>query len=96
MRPGRGFRVVLDGERRQAAVPDAFHGVVVEIDVGDIHRVAAQAFHINGKAVVLGRDFDPPGIEILHRLVGAAMAELELVGPPAQCQPQDLTGTQME
>ena len=34
----------------------------------------------HGEAVVLARDLDPPGREVLDRVVGAAVAEAQLVG----------------
>ena len=41
-------------------------------------RLAARAEH--GEAVVLGGDLDPPGLEVLDRVVGAAVAERQLEG----------------
>jgi hypothetical protein len=35
------------------------------------------------EAVVLARDLDPPGLEVLDRVVGAAVAERQLVGVEA-------------
>ncbi|VTR69587.1 putative thioesterase [Desulfosarcina cetonica] len=90
MGPGRRFRMVLDGKGRQPAVPDAFHGVVVQVDVGHLHGIPPQALHIDGKAVILGGDLHPAGIQVLDRLVGPAMAELELVSTPAQGQTENL------
>ena len=43
-----------------------------------------QRVGIDGEAVVLRGDLDLAGVEVLHRLVGAAVAELELVGLAAQ------------
>jgi hypothetical protein len=40
--------------------------------------------------VILARDEDAPGIQILHRMIGAVMAELHLHGARAACQPEDL------
>ena len=39
-----------------------------------------QRLVVHREAVVLAGDLDPPGREVLHRLVGAAMAAVELVG----------------
>ena len=45
---------------------------------------------IDGEAVVLAGDLDAAGVEVLHRLVAAAMAELELVGLGADRPAQQL------
>src|SRR5437899_5620341 len=52
---GRGFRVVLDAENRQLAMPHAFYGAVIQIDVRDLH-LFRERFGIDGEAVVLRRD----------------------------------------
>ena len=36
MRAGAGFGVVLHAEERQGAVAEAFEGIVVEVDVGEV------------------------------------------------------------
>ena len=43
-------------------------------------RDALERVDVDHEAVVLRRDLDPAGGQVLHRLVQAAMAELELVG----------------
>ncbi len=80
MRAGAGFGVVLDAEKGQLRVAEAFDGAVVEVDVGNHAAVRFQRFLIDSEAVILARDFDAAGVEIFDRLISAAMAELELVG----------------
>ena len=57
--------------------------------MGDAH-VGRQRIGIDGEAVVLGRDLDLVRGEVLHRVVAAAMAELQLERLPAQRQAEDL------
>ena len=89
MRPRRCLWMILDGKGRQPAVPDSFHGVVVEIDVGDVYGITAQTFHINGKSMILGGNLHPPRIQVLDWLIGSPMAELEFVSSSPQSQPQN-------
>ena len=49
----RMFRVVLDGEGREAFVAHAFQAVIVEIDMGNFNFVFWQAFDIETKTVIL-------------------------------------------
>src|SRR6266480_6113170 len=86
---GRGFRVVLDTENRQLAMPHAFHGSVIQIDVRDLH-LFRERFGIDGEAVVLRRDRNLSAPQILDRLVPAAMSELQLERAPADREPKNL------
>jgi len=75
MRAGAGFGLTLDAEDRPLFVAHSFHGLIVEIDVGDFDT-AWPAFRVYCEAVILrgdgyfatGQFFDGP--------VGAAMTEL--------------------
>ena len=51
---------------------------------------AGRSSSADGEAVVLRGDFDPAGVQVLHRLIGAAMAELELERLGAAGQRQQL------
>jgi len=51
---------------------------------------AASDFRVHRKTVILRRNFDPAGFQILHRLVRAAMAEFQFEGFPAECLPENL------
>ncbi len=76
---GGGFGVVLDAEGGEVAVADAFDGLVVEAAVGDFEMAGERVF-VDGKTVVLRRDFDRAGFELLDRLIGAAMAKFHFEG----------------
>src|SRR3954454_6988780 len=92
VRAGAGLRVVLDRAARHVEEGEALDRAVVEVDVRQLrgaevrlpaHRLvagdrllAARAEH--GEPVVLRGDLDPPGLEVLDRVVGAAVAEREL------------------
>src|SRR5947207_15124481 len=45
---------------------------------------------MDGKAVILRGDVDPPGAEVLHRLIPAAVPELQLERLPAEGEGQKL------
>src|SRR6185295_9166302 len=77
----RKCRLVLDDE--------ALDGAVVEVDVRDF-RAVAEGIWIDGEAVVLRGDLYLAGGEVLHWLIAAVMAELELVGAAAEGEAQDL------
>ena len=75
MRAGAGFGVVLDAEDGQILVAKTFDGAVVEVHVRDDTAVGFERFLVDGKAMILAGDLDLAGVEILHRLIAAAMAE---------------------
>src|SRR5262245_60941442 len=79
--------MILHAEDGMLGVPQAFQRAIVEIDVRRFH-VARQGRRIYGEAVVLRGDFDALALPVQHRLVGAAVAELELesLGPQRQAQ----------
>src|SRR5690606_8368900 len=78
VRAGGGFRVVLHREDRQLLVAQALDGVIVEIDFRDDGVAGLEALGIRREAVVLRGDGDATGLEVLDRLVAAAVTELEL------------------
>src|SRR6202521_5951748 len=69
---------------------EAFQGLVVEIDVGDLDVVLAERVGVDGEAMVLGCDLDPAVTQILDRMIAAAVAELQLVGLSAEGQAEEL------
>src|SRR5437667_225710 len=83
MRSGRGFRMILHGEDRPLPVSQAFAGPVVEVQVTGLPARGRERGGIDREPVVLGGDLHAAGDEILHRVIGAVMAEGQLVGPPA-------------
>src|ERR1700709_1639148 len=60
----------------------AFVAAVEQADMGDADALG-QRLVVHREAVILAGDLDLSGREILHRLIGAAMAEIELVGARA-------------
>ena len=58
-------------------MPQALDGPVVEVDVG--HLEVARTLHVmlvalDGKAVILGRNQNPSRLDVLDRMISAAMA----------------------
>ena len=104
MRAGSGLRVVLDGGALDVPEPQPLDGAVVEVDVGQLGGAevglpadrlvvvdrlrAVRAEH--GEPVVLARDLGPSGRQVLDRMVGAVVAERELVGLEADRAAQQL------
>ena len=94
VRAGPGLGVVLDRRGLDLEQLQPLDGAVVEVDVRQrggaevgvpAHRLvgveplrAARA--LDREAVVLRRDLDPPRPQVLDRVVGAAVAEGQLVG----------------
>src|SRR5699024_6606885 len=93
-----GLRVVLHREGASAGQRHAFDDVVVEADVGDLggpewgveFLIQAAGGGREGEAVVLGGDRDLASLQVLHRHVGAAVAELQLVGVQAEGTAKEL------
>ena len=77
MRPGRRFGVILHAEHGLGHVPQALHGAVIEIEVRDLH-VVRDGVWVDREPVVLRRDFDLAGLQILDGVIAAAVAELQL------------------
>ena len=89
MRAGSSLGVILHGKDGIGGRANAFHGPVVEIDMGDLH-VGGEGFPISGKAVVLRGDGNPSAAEILDWLVSTAMPEFQFEGLPAKGVGKDL------
>src|SRR5947207_3018489 len=79
LRAGAGLGVVLHREDRLAPDRQAF---VRPVEQREMRRrdPFGQAVGIDDEAVVLAGDLDLAGGEVLDRLIGAAMAAVELVG----------------
>ncbi len=82
--------VILHREGGKRAVTESLERLVVQVDVGDLDRLLRQAVDVDDEPVVLRGDLDRARLQVFHRVVGAVMAELELGGPAAQGQAQDL------
>lgn len=90
MGPRGGLGVVLDGKGRQLLVAQALQGVVVQVEVGEFHLGVGDGVDVHREAVVLAGDFHPAGEAVLHGLVAAPVAELELEGASPQGQTHEL------
>lgn len=71
-------------------MPESFQGVVIQIDMGDLHISVIQRFGIHCKSMILGSDFNLSGFEIFHWLVSTAVAEFQLKSFTPQCQSEEL------
>src|SRR2546430_8388156 len=89
-RSGPCLRVVLDGEDWQLAMGHPFHRAIVQVHVGDLELRFRKGIRIDRVAVILRRDVDTPAAEVLHRLIAAAVPELQLEGLPAEREGQKL------
>src|SRR4051794_15925157 len=90
--PGARLRVVLHRAARDVEEREPFDGAVVEVDVAELggaevrlpaHRLvrldaAFAAGADDGEPVVLRRDLDVLRLQVLHRVVGPAVAERQL------------------
>src|SRR6185312_13729441 len=83
------LRVALEAECRPVLEGEALERAVEERAVRGAH-VGRQSRLIDGEAVILTGDEYSPGIQVLHRMVGAVMTELHLHGASAARQSQDL------
>src|SRR2546425_11724775 len=69
--------MILHAEHRTRAMAEALDGSVVQIEMRHLD-VLGQRRRVDGEAVVLRSDFDLPGLELLHRMIRAAMTEFQL------------------
>src|SRR5262245_26724732 len=90
MRPRRRFWMVLNAERRDRAMLQAFTGAVVQVDMCDLDVVQIEAFRIDSEAVILRGDLHLLALDVENRMIAAVVPELQLVGFPAQSQAEDL------
>ena len=89
MRPGAGFRVALEAEGRPVGTRQALQGAVEQRHMRG-PQVGRQRRFVHREAVVLAGDGHAAGVQVLHRVVGAVVAELHLEGLGARRQRQDL------
>ena len=82
--------MILNAERRLAAVPETFERLIVQIDVGNFDIAGFQRIRVNGEPVILRGDLHPSSRVVQHRMVCAVMSELQLVRLRSQCQAQQL------
>src|SRR5262245_63605915 len=77
VRPGARFRMALEAERRPVGARETLEAAVEQRYVRRAER-RGQARRVDRETVVLARDHDLAGVEILHRMVRPVMAELHL------------------
>jgi hypothetical protein len=89
--------VVLHRERGDVEAVEPLDDVVVEVVVThlDTPEALARVAHpvdrrVDGEAVVVRGDLDPPGRPVEHRLVDAAVPERQLVGAEPEGTPEEL------
>ncbi len=82
--------MVLDAECSELPGGKSLAGVVVEIQMCQLDVLPGQRVHIYAKTVILAGDFDFACVQILDGMIGATVAELELVGFGAHRQSEDL------
>src|SRR3972149_4826491 len=88
--PGARRGGVGAGAPRPVREPEALDGAVVQVLVCQHEAGLVEKLRVDAEAVVLGCDLALAGLEVLHRVVGSPVPELELVGPPAARERQDL------
>src|SRR5580658_8528690 len=76
MRTGRRLGMILHAEGGILAVSDSLDRLVVQVDVSHLDGVGKR-IRLEGKAVVLARDFHPIVAAIQYGLVGPAMSEFQ-------------------
>src|SRR5262249_28245559 len=89
VRPGGRFGMVLDAEHRQPAVAHALQGSIVQIHVRRL-QLGREGLRAYREAMILGRDLHFVRTLVEHRLISAAVAELQLEGLAAQRQAEQL------
>ncbi len=89
MRSGRGLGMILNAIDRLGLVAHSLDSLVVEIDAID-QNVAGKRGGVDGKAMILRSNFHPARFQVLDRLIGATMAELEFKRPAAESLAQNL------
>src|SRR5215472_5315179 len=81
--------MILHAENASAIEPQAAIRAIEERDVRFLHT-SRKRVTIDSEAMIHGDDFDLPGFEILHRMVGAVMALRHFPRPPSEREAQHL------
>src|SRR5450759_5675598 len=89
MRPRACFGVALKAERRTVGARKALQRAIEQRHVSNAH-IRRQGCTIDREAVILAGDHHAPSVEILHRMVGAVMAEFHLDGARTARKPEQL------
>src|ERR1051326_1395031 len=89
LRSRTGLRMVLHGEDRLALDSQSFVAAVEERDMCHLY-VPGQALGDHTEAVVLAGDLDPARLDVLHGMIGAAMANRHLFRAAAEREGKEL------
>ena len=91
--------MILHGERRDVEAPQTLERPVVQVPVGELDAperrphdvpIARPPVGLDREPVVVARDLDAAGPQVLHGLVRAAVPERQLGRPTAEREPQEL------
>ena len=72
--------MVLNAESLVLGTGYPFHSTVENVPMGNLQRGGFQTGSIYGVGVILGGDFDFPGLEIPNRVVSTPVTEFQFVG----------------
>src|SRR5205085_6504994 len=70
--------MILHGDRRLAAMPEALERLIVQVDVRVLDVVFAERIRIDGEAMILRSDLHAPTLQMLDWMIAAAVSELQL------------------
>ena len=87
--PRRRFGMELYGEDGQLAMPHAFDGTVVEVDMRRLEGIR-HGVRIDSEPVVFRGDQDPFGVQITDRLIAPMVAKFQFDGLGAAGQREEL------
>src|SRR5271163_326534 len=90
MRPWRSLGMILHAEQRQVPVSQPFQSRVIQIDVSQLNFALRQRIRIHREVMVVSRDLNLAGLQLLHRVVPTMMSKLQLESFPAQRDADEL------
>src|SRR5581483_6533181 len=90
MRVGAGFRMILHAEQRQVAMAQTFERRVVQVHVRQLDFGLRQRVGIYREVVVVRSDLDLARVQLLHRMIAAVVAELQLERLAAKREAREL------
>src|SRR5512143_3904740 len=82
--------MVLHGENGEMLVSHSLGGLIIQIDLGQLHLLGVKGRRVDTEPVVLGGDHDPPCLNLFDRLVRAPVAEFQLEGSTSQGKAEEL------
>ena len=85
--------MILNGKRWMRPVPQPLDRGVIQIDVRHLY-VGGERPWIDGEAVILRRDLHLARFQLLHRMIGAAVAEFQFERRSAHGETETATVTQ--